>query len=109
LGALSTLTPLILFHILARLSEKFGSVLKMPPLYKWFYVAEVLVGFALVVHLLQASAYLSNPVAPPEKIWAITGVAFTLVFYQIPLAIAVTIGFIITWKYWGWLLTERKS
>ena len=81
----------------------------MPPLYKWFYVAEALAGIALTAHLLQASAYLSNPAAPVKQIWAVTDIAFTLVFYQIPLAIAVTIGFIITWKYWGWLLTERKS
>ncbi len=81
----------------------------MPPLYKWFYVAEVLAGIALTTHLLQASAYLSNHVAPAKQMWAVTDIAFTLVFYQIPLAVAVTIGFIITWKYWGWLLTERKS
>ncbi len=81
----------------------------MPPLYKWFYVAEALAGIALTAHLLQASAYLSRPTAPVKQIWDVTGLAFTLIFYQLPLAAAVTIGIIITWKYWGWLLTERKS
>jgi len=81
----------------------------MPPLYKWFYVAEVLAGIALLAQLLQASAYLSNTAYFPNKAWGITSPAFTLLFHHVPLAIAVTIGLVITWKYWGWLLTERKS
>jgi len=81
----------------------------MPPLYKWFYVAEALAGVALIAHLLQASAYLSNPTVPTKQMGSVTGCACTFMFYQLPPAIAVSFVLMITWKYWGWLLTERKS
>lgn len=101
-----------IFRILAKLSEKFGSVLKMPPIYKWFYAAEMLAAIASLAHLTQASALLS---AQPDTALPIRGslfqantLEFALVFYYIPLTIALTIGLVITWKYWGWLITDRK-
>ncbi|MFQ5576947.1 MAG: hypothetical protein ACE5G8_08165 [Anaerolineae bacterium] len=77
----------------------------MPPIYKWLYVAEGLAAVAFIAHLIQASAYLSGP----NNQSGVTSLAFTLVFYHIPLAAAGTIGLITTWKYWGWLITERES
>ena len=106
LGALATGSLLVLFQILAKLSERFGSVLKMRPLYKWFYVAEFFATIALIVDVLRASSTLSS--TPNLNRW-VAQFTFILIFYHIPLAIAVTIGLIITWKYWGWLITERKK
>ena len=34
---------------------------------------------------------------------------FYLVTYHVPMAIGVTIGLIVTWRYWSWLLTERNG
>ena len=85
----------------------------MPPIYKWFYVAEVFAAIASLAHLTQASTLLATPPGMPSS--PIRGsplqtnsLEFALVFHQIPLAIALTIGLIITWKYWGWLITDRK-
>ena len=83
----------------------------MSPIYKWFYVAEFFAGVGTLAHLLQASVYLSQPLNPQTIRGSIFGpetLEFTLVFHHIPLAIAVTIGLIVTWRYWGWLVTDRK-
>ncbi len=81
----------------------------MPPLYKWFYVAQIFAGIASLAHLTQASTYLtqltmtesSNPLQTNTLV-------FTLILYHLPLTISVTIGLLVTWKYWGWLITDRK-
>ncbi len=105
MGALTTASWLLIFYILARLSEKFGSVLKMPPLYRWLYVSEGLAVIALLAHLMQASFYL----AAAEERTPLTGLAFALFFHHLPLAVAVSIALVVTWKYWGWLITERND
>ena len=105
MGALTTISWLFIFYILARLSEKFGSVLKMPPLYRWLYVSEALAAIALLAHLMQASSHLSAPDRPT----VLTAPTFTFLFHHLPLAVAVTIALVVTWKYWGWLITERND
>ena len=105
LGALTTASWLLIFYILARLSEKFGSVLKMPPLYRWLYVSEGLATIALLAHLMQASFYL----AAPRQHTLLIGLPFTLLFHHLPLTVAATIALAVTWKYWGWLITERND
>jgi len=101
----------MLFHILAKLSKKFGSVLKMPAFYKWFYLAQILAGQAAVAHLVQASAYLARSsisLPPPSSFLSPTSLEFTLIFHHVPLTISVAIGLLITWKYWSWVITDRK-
>lgn len=106
---------MVLFYILAKLSERFGSVLKMPPLYKWYSLAQLFLGIALVAHLLQAIAFVAgSPVMHGQptsgSLWyQPANPAFSILFYQFPLAIGLTVGLVITWKYWGWLITERKN
>lgn len=94
------------------MSEKFGSVLKMPPLYKWFYVAQFFAGIAAFAHLTQASVFLTQgpDTLPTRNLYLQpNSLEFTLLFYHLPQVISVTIGVIITWKYWGWLITDRKK
>jgi hypothetical protein len=102
-SATATLSLVIVFHILAKLSKQFGSVLKMPPYYKGYYFAEVLGGIAFVMHLWQASLLLSTPPSISHNFIAV------LWLYHLPLALAVTIALIITWKYWSWLFIEKES
>ncbi|MEM7028394.1 MAG: hypothetical protein AAF629_02290, partial [Chloroflexota bacterium] len=77
-----------------------------------FYVAEVFAGIAAIAHLTQASVYLTQRdtvnLARSPFLQA-NSLEFTLVFYHLPLVISVTIGIIVTWKYWGWLITDRKK
>jgi len=97
---------------LAKLSEKFGSVLRMPRYFRWFYLAEVFAAIAALAHLTQAATFLvqSQPnLTAQGNLLPSNPVAFALVFHHVPLAISVTIGILVTWKYWGWLITDRKK
>ncbi len=76
----------------------------MPPLYKLYYLAEGLVFIAVFAHLIEASWSLTAS----DSFMQTTGSAVSLFLYHLPLAIALTIGLVVTWKYWGWLITERK-
>ena len=92
-SAIAPLAIVILFHILAKLSRRFGSVLQMNAVYKWYYLAEGLGIIAMLAHLWQASAILS----------------FILLLHHLPMATAVTIGLAVTWKYWRWLIIEEEK
>ncbi len=104
-SAIAPLSIVVVFHILAKLSRRFGSVLKMTAVYKWYYLAEALGIIALLAHLWQASTLLSAPHQPAPALapW------FGLIFFDLPLTIAVTIGVIVTWRYWSWLIIEKEK
>ncbi len=105
LGTLGTLSIIFLFYILARLSERLGSVERMSPLYRYYYVAIIFLVFGYVVHLLVVRSSLT-----PESFsdWLIS-TWFLLLAYHLPLAVGVTIGLVVTWSYWSWLVTETKN
>lgn len=105
MSALATASLVVLCYILARLSERFGSVLKMPPLYKRYYLAEAFVALAFLAHLVRASMFLSGL----DSILGLPVQLFMLIFYHLPLAVGMTIALLTTWTYWGWLITERKK
>lgn len=102
LGTFSTLSLLLLFYILAKLSERFGSVIRMRPIYRYYYVALVFLAIGYGTHLVEAYA-VSNPNVVP--VWLLTP-WFLLVAHHLPLTIGVTIGLVVTWRYWSWLVTE---
>lgn len=89
--------------VLARLSRKLGEVTKMPPYYRWFYVAAALVGLALLTALLWASAMPD----PGHFLAVLLTPAFYLAAYHLPLAAGLAIGLAASFKYWSWLLRER--
>jgi hypothetical protein len=93
------------FYVLARLSERFGSVLKMPPIYKRFYVAQGFAGLAFLANLVLVGLNLSST----HVFLGMDVALFALIFYHLPLSVAVTISLATTWKYWGWLLVEREK
>jgi hypothetical protein len=105
LGTLGTLSIIILFYILAKLSKRLGSVEKMAPLYRYYYVAQLFMGLSYIIHLLVVRINFA-----PENFpnWLISP-WFLLLAYQLPLTIAATLGLIVTWRYWSWLVIEPKS
>jgi hypothetical protein len=105
LSPLGTIAIIFLFFILARLSEKLGSVTRMPPYYRWFQVGTGFLGVALISQFLRISVSLTDQAGYP---WLDTPL-FYLVTYHLPMAIGITIGLIVTWRYWSWLLTERDG
>jgi hypothetical protein len=105
LGTLGTLSIIILFYIFAKLSERLGSVERMEPMYRYYYVAIFFLAIGYITHLLLANVILS-----PEDFPAwLTSPWLPLLGYYIPLTIGVSIGLVVTWRYWSWLVTEYSQ
>jgi hypothetical protein len=105
LGTVGTLSVIILLFVLARLSERFGSVVKMRPLYRYYFVSLFLVLVSATTHILAASA---DSMATDNPSW-LTNPWFLLLAFHLPLTVAVSIALYVTWRYWGWLITERND
>ncbi len=105
LAVLGTLAVIYLLYILARLSERLGSVEKMAPLYRYYYAGAGFITIALVTQIVTARAELSSGSAPA---WLFS-TWFTLVLYHLPMAIGVTIGLLVSWRYWSWLITHQEK
>lgn len=105
LGTLGTLSVLVLFYILAKLSERFGSVIKMRPQYRYYYVALVFLFVGWIAQLL----FMAADLMPANFQTWIQSSWFVLLVYYIPVTIGVTIGLVITWRYWSWLVAERNG
>jgi hypothetical protein len=105
LSPLGTIAIIFLFFILARLSEKLGAVTRMLPHYRWFWVGIGFLGIALISQLLRISVSLAGQTSFR---WSNSHL-FYLVTYHLPMAVGVTIGLAVTWRYWSWLLTERDG
>lgn len=101
-GSLGTAGLVYMLVILGRLSKRIGAVIKMPPLYRWQFVASGLVTFATAVSIIRV-AVLADPATAPE--WALTP-ALYLWLYHVPLALGASMGLATAWPYWSWLLRE---
>ena len=103
LAALALFSILYLLHALAQLSKRFGSVLKMPPHYRWLYVSQGLAGLGLF-------AYFAGMTLQPNPTGQVLGMnvdLYQLIFSLLPLSMATTLALAIIWKYWGWLIREQ--
>ena len=58
LGTIGTLAVIVLFYILAKLSDKFGSVIKMPPIYRYYYLGILFLIIGYTTNLLVVRAML---------------------------------------------------
>ena len=102
IGALSVI---VLFFVLAKLSERFGSVVKMRPLYRYYYPSLLLAFISATTHIFAAR---TDSIAIENPSWVINP-WFLFLAYHLPLAIAVSIAAYVTWHYWSWLITERNE
>ncbi len=105
LGALSLLSVIYTFYILANLSRRYGEVIRMPPHYRGFHFAIGLVAVALGSHLLRDMVILDPDQGPAllNNDW------FYLLTFYLPLALAVTLAIIVAWRYWSWILKEQQG
>jgi hypothetical protein len=103
LGTLGTLSVIILFFILVKLSERLGSVQRMPESFRYYYIALFFLTIGYLTHVVIARVSFTPEDFPSwlNSSW------FQLLAYHLPLSIGVTIGLIVTWCYWSWLITER--
>ncbi len=103
-GTLGTLSIIFLFYILARLSERLGTVQRMDARYRYYYVALLFLAIGYVAHLLVVRVNIT-PESFPH--W-LASPWFLLFAHYLPLTVGVTLGLIITWHYWSWLVMEQK-
>ena len=100
LGTFGTLSVLYLLYILLKLSQRLGSVEKMAPLFKYYYVAIIFVAAGYFTNLLivlvpqSTAGWLASP-------WVL------ILGYYLPMSIGLTVGLVVTWRYWSWLLTNQ--
>ena len=100
LGTFGTLSVLYLLYILLKLSQRLGSVEKMAPTYKYYYLA---IGFVAVGYITSLLIVL----APQSLVGWLTSPLVLILGYYLPMGIGVTIGLVVTWRYWSWLLRNQ--
>lgn len=114
LGQLALIGPAsisLMLLVMGVLSQRLGRAIHARPYYLVFYLAAALVAVAVVVRLVN----LGTPLAIPEIIdTPATSTEFTapmatgwVVLYNGLLALGVTLGLLVAWHYWSWLLAER--
>jgi len=86
--------------VLGRLSQRLGHVAEVRPYYLGLYVAAGLVWAGMLVRLYFITRGLADSQALEQN------VLYTLLNDGLP-AIGITLGLILTWYYWSWLLAER--
>ena len=100
-GPIAALYLLFIFLVLSR---RLGAVTKMRPYYRGLYVAAGLAAIAICAHFLRTTSLL-NPSALPE---VLNSEFFYVLAYDLPLALAATLGLTVVLKYWLWLFREHK-
>lgn len=86
--------------VLGRLSQRLGRVTRADAYYIGFYVAAVLVACGAGVRMLN----FSGRVVPIEQLHH--NIEWVLLYTGAP-AVGITLGVIVAWRYWSWLLAER--
>jgi hypothetical protein len=104
LASMALVSLLYALMILSRFGRKLGAVTKMRPFYRGYYLAVCLVGVALVVRLIRVTVFWAPVDAIPS---VLNSPILYLLLYHLPLAIGLSLGLVITWHYWSWLLKEQ--
>jgi len=100
LALFGPLSMCVMFIVLGMLSRRLGRVNRTPPYYVGFFVAALLVGVSLIVHIsgLGWNAESAARLAQDTTLMLIdTGL----------MALGATIAAFVAWRYWSWLLAER--
>lgn len=86
--------------VMALLSKRLGSVMRTPRYYLGFYVAAGLMAVSVLARLLnigRGDALASTLGHDPVSV---------VLYIGLP-SISITVGLVIAWRYWSWLLAER--
>lgn len=99
-GLLGPISIGMMLFVLGRISGRLGSVTRSRPYHLGLYFASVLTWLSAIAQLLDIRYEFSNT----SNISAQTLWIFLL--NGLPAA-ATTVGLLIVWYYWSWLLAER--
>lgn len=102
-GSLGLLAVIVTVLTLAALSQRIGEVIKMPSLYRGFYIGAACLIVALFVRFLRVSVLMASS----EGSAFLNDDRFYLLAYHLPLTLGLTVSLVITWQYWNWLLREQ--
>jgi hypothetical protein len=91
--------------VLGQLSKRLGSATQTPPYYVGFYVSALLVIGGVVVRLLDFISAQGDVLTLQETR---PDVLLRVLLYNGLPALGITIGVIVAWRYWSWLLAERN-
>lgn len=103
-GSMGLVALIFALLILAQFGRKLGAVTKMKPFYKGYYVAASCLGLALVLRFIRTTVFWAPNEATPSLL---NSPLFYLILYHLPVAIGLSLGLVLTWHYWNWLLKER--
>jgi hypothetical protein len=99
-GLLGPLALSLLLLLLAVLCRRLGSVTNTPPYYLGLYLAAGLMGVSLLARLVNILR------AVPINLVGDESLAWALLYNGFP-AFSLTLGLVVVWRYWSWLLAER--
>lgn len=86
--------------ILGILSQRLGRVTNAPAYFLGFYLGACMVGCGWLARLIHVN--------DPDSITATLqdNVMWVMVYNGFP-SVGITLGLILAWRYWSWLLAER--
>jgi len=100
---ISLFTPVsigILLFVFARISGRLGDVTRSRPYYLGLYGAAILSWLSALVQLLDIwYEYSNSSNVSTQTLW--------IFIHKGLLATAITVGLLIVWYYWSWLIAER--
>lgn len=100
LGLLGPLSMTVALVALAILSRRLGATTRAAPFYLGFFVAAVLIAISLIARVANLIfGFAGDAVLSQDVLW-------TLLYAGLP-ALGVTLGLVMAWRYWSWLLAER--
>ncbi len=103
LAPVGLLAVVYLGFLFATLSRRLSAVTGLAEHHRWFGLASALVAVAATSQMIRGVAALAPQLAHPVLLepW------FALVSFHIPLAMGVTLDFVLVWYYWKWILKEK--
>lgn len=98
-GLAGLLAVTVMLFVMAHLSKRLGTVTHARPYYRALYLAALLVAGGLLARLYYLTNY--DPSGALNQ-----NVVYIILCDGLP-ALGVTLGLLVTWYYWSWLLAER--
>lgn len=97
IGQISVAIALV---VVGLLSKRLGSVTRTAPYYVWLYAAAFMLFISILARLLNLGRGLEVALELHQH------PAWILIYLGLP-AVGVTLGVIVAWRYWSWLMAER--